>query len=215
MTMRHIVFLFIVLFSAALSYQATTESTFFTSYIPRILFDHNFHSVVEGRFYRSGSMKGEELLRKIAQNRIRTVIDLRPSAQDSTAPASLEREMLEAYGIHYFNVPLVGSREPTRRELLPLLAAYDKAEEPILVHCSSGTHRSGVATVIWLLDKRGVPVDSALEQLTPRFGFIRPERQLKSWLTGKKTIDFLLWDFLEQRRRAPMSIRDWILTRTL
>ena len=205
-----LLFLFLV---GALSYQMVSDSTFFTSYIPSLVFGHNFHTVVDGRFYRSASMSGEELLKKVGENHIRTVIDLRPSARDDDKPASLERSLLESNGIKYFDVPLIGSRMPERSELLELLSTYDQAEEPILVHCSSGTHRSGVATAIWLLDKTTAPINVALEQLSPKFGYLWPERELKSWLTGTPTIDHLMWDYLAQNQSAPTSFRDWVENR--
>lgn len=191
--------------------QLLTETTAVTSFITRLVFHNNFYVVSAGKFYRSAEMSKEELTKTIGEYGLRTVIDLRKSDYRDLGRNGLqERQVVENAGARYVHLPMVGSREPSPQVLQELLDVYDRNPEPILVHCSSGTHRSGVASAIWLLAKENASFKIAQEQLSPRFGFFRFERDLKSFIQGHPTIDKLLWRYKEASENGKISFRDWV-----
>jgi uncharacterized protein (TIGR01244 family) len=194
----------------AVGYQMGTESTYFTSYAANALFRYNFHPVVPGRLYRSAQMPRDALAETIREYGIRTVIDLRLTEDASDETGLSEAEAARRAGADYRHIPFSSARVDQRASLLALLAAYRELPPPLLVHCSSGTHRAGVAAAAWLIDQAGWSPDRAAEQLTMKYGFFRPERDLKAFLQGRPTLDRVIRAYSLVRDERNISFRDWV-----
>ena len=145
-----VVLVLIITLLAALGVQLVGDTTAFTSSLAQLLFRDNFHEVSAGRLYRSAEMSSERIDEVVEQYEIKTVLDLRLNPLDENG-ANLEREAVESHGVAYYSLPLRGTRVPQPEQLREMLELYRFSEEPILVHCTSGTHRSGVASAIWLI----------------------------------------------------------------
>lgn len=194
--------------------QMVGETTAVTSYLANTIFANNLHEVVPQKFFRSAEMSRAELKHTIKQHGIKTVIDLRmdQDAPDSTGLS--EADAAAAAGAGYVHLPFSSARADQLDQLAKLLEVYDSAPQPILVHCSSGTHRSGVAAALWLLEKEHRGYDEAMLQLTPRYGFFRFERDMKSFFQGAPTLDMIFSRYREETGRAsaltPISLKSWI-----
>lgn len=194
----------------ALAYQMGTESTYFTSYAANALFRYNFHPVVPGRLYRSAQMPREALARTIREHAIKSVIDLRLMADAPDETGLTEAEAARRAGAAYRHIPFSSARADQRASLLALLAAYREMPPPFLVNCSSGTHRAGVASAVWLIDQAGRSPRQAAEQLTMKYGFFQPERDLKAYLQGRPTLDRVISAYTLVRGERNVSFRDWV-----
>ncbi|MCC6954862.1 MAG: tyrosine-protein phosphatase [Deltaproteobacteria bacterium] len=190
--------------------QIAGEDTTFTSALSNIAFRNNFHTVVEGRFFRSAEMPPDELERVYREHGVRTVLDLRLGAENAEALTIAERLRVEQLGGDYVHFPLRGSRVPTHEQMRELISILDNAKTPVLVHCTSGSHRSGLVAAVWLMTQEGQSVDVAKGQLAPVFGFFRFERALKSYIQGHPTLDNLLWIFESKSRETGISFREWV-----
>lgn len=194
--------------------QMVSETTAVTSYIANTIFSSNLHEVVPARFFRSAEMSRAELQKTIQQRGIKTVIDLRldQDAPDSTGLS--ESAAAAAAGASYLHLPFSSARADQLDQIAKLLAAYDTAALPILVHCSSGTHRSGVAAALWLMTKEDRSYDEAMSQLTPKYGFFRFERDLKSFFQGAPTLDMIFSQYRDAASKvsegAPLSLKSWV-----
>lgn len=193
----------------ALGYQMGGESTYFTSYAANALFRYNFHEVVPGRLYRSAQMPRAELTRTVREHGIKSVIDLRLTADAPDETGLTETEAARRGGAGYRHIPFSSARIDQRKSLLELLLAFDELPRPVLVHCSSGTHRAGVASAVWLLDQEGRPPEDAAGQLTMKYGFFRPERMLKEFVQGRPTLDRVIGEYARVRRESEIRFRDW------
>ena len=207
---RRTLLLLALLLVALEGYQLATEQTLFTSAAANLLFENNLHTVVPGKLYRSAEMPPEALGGIIRRFGIATVLDLRLGKDGHAYPAGSEERAVKEAGAAYVSVPLKGSREPTREEVEALLSAFDRATPPVLVHCTSGTHRSGVASALWLIDKEGLDPRVAAEQLSLQYGFVYAERRLKGLIQGHPTIDGLVWDYLTAYQSTGVKLRDWV-----
>lgn len=199
-----------LLLFGAVCYQMGTESTYFTSYTANAIFRNNFHAVVPGRLYRSAQMPRDELIDTIRKHGIKTVIDLRLNDDAPDETGFTEAAAARQAGAAYRHIPFSSSRMDQRRSLLALMATYREAKGPILVHCSSGTHRAGVASAIWLLEQAGKSPAEAAEQLTLKYGFFQLERDLKAYFQGRPTLDRAIRDYAEVRREQSISFWDWV-----
>jgi protein tyrosine phosphatase (PTP) superfamily phosphohydrolase (DUF442 family) len=193
------------------SYQLATESTSVTSVLANMAFDNNLHEVVPAKFFRASQMSPEDLRDFVTSRKIRTVIDLRMNPKSNSSAYQGDNEKLEQIGVSYRHFPLLGSKEMTQEQLLALLNLLDEVEEPIVVNCSSGTHRSGVVTAIYLMEKQGMSYQEAISQLSPKYGFIASERKLKSYFSGRPTIDNVIWRYGKARENNPeLTFRAWV-----
>ena len=198
-----------------LGYQMRTESTYFTSYAANALFRNNFHEVVPGKFYRSAQMFRDDLTQTVREHGIKSVIDLRLMDDAADETGTTEAEAASRGGAVYRHIPFSSARVDQRESLLDLLAAFDTLPRPVLVHCSSGTHRAGVASAIWLLDQEGRSPAEAAGQLTMKYGFFQPERDLKAYLQGRPTLDRAIREFAVVSGRKPIAFQDWVASSAL
>jgi protein tyrosine/serine phosphatase len=82
-----------------------------------------------------------------------------------------------------------------------IIAAIDR---PTLIHCKSGSDRTGLFCALYLILRENVPVADARHQLSLRFGHIR--------LTKTGILDHLFDQYLEYDARSPMPFAEWLDT---
>ena len=180
-----------------------------TEYLPRLIFKRNFAEIIPGEFYRSGQMSHQRLARTITSNKIRTVLDLRYGEDDPEADGKREKDIVAELGGKYLHFPLRASRRPEQKTIQELIQILDTLESPVLVHCSDGAHRTSVVSAIWMLTQAHEDLSLALEQMSPRYGFVKAERQFAEFLNGYPTIDDLIWDY-QQETNGQMPFREWV-----
>ncbi len=201
----------VALFAAlALTPQMVSDTTYLTSLVGKILFENNLHEVVPGRFYRAAEMSREDLAITMKRFGIKSVVDLRLKTDRPDESGWSEKEVVERNGGRYFQVPVKSSRLEQKERLEDILSIYDIAETPILVHCTSGTHRSGIAAAMWLMDKEHQDIESAKDQLSVKYGFFRFERVLKSLVQGHPTLDTILALYADETADTPTPFRKWL-----
>ena len=199
---KKVIFLSILLLVAS-SIQLVSDTTVVTSALAKNLFTSNLHEVAKARFFRSGEMSDEELSKVILDKGIKTVIDLRLDETDQNAT-------IEQNGATLFHIPISSSKEPKKESVKKIIEVFKEAKEPILVHCSSGTHRTGFVTALWLMFKGIGGIEVIDEQLSPKYGFFKPERTLKAMVQGEPTLDQLLWDLKEKNKNSGLDFNTWL-----
>ena len=65
--------------------------------------------------------------------------------------------MARDQGLEFYDLPMSACRRPTRRELLVLLDLFEHCRYPLLIHCKSGSDRTGLASALYLMSRRGEP----------------------------------------------------------
>lgn len=148
-----------------------------------------------GRIYRSGAMPrfGEEACRCVQQQNVATVVDLRSDAERDLAPCSLidrhpAGHLNASYDAALIFPPSAGFEEeggafndlhqslyavfaetlaPTYKAMFAALLGN---ETPMIVHCSAGQDRTGLAIAL-ILTVLGVPKETIL-----RIIYYRPRR---------------------------------------
>jgi protein tyrosine phosphatase (PTP) superfamily phosphohydrolase (DUF442 family) len=202
-----IVFLF---FFIGLSSQMLTESTWFTSSFSYFFSKNNFHIVKDGQIYRSASLNEKELKDLIKTYGIKTVVDLRYTGDKPEKYGFSEKEVVENLNVTYEWIPFVGTRTNQKDSFENLIKLAQKSTLPVLIHCSSGTHRTGVASAIWLMIANNESPDIAGKQLSTKYGYFYGERRIKSFFIGHQTIDAIIWRYLDKYHKTNISFIDWI-----
>jgi DSP-PTPase phosphatase fused to NAD+ Kinase len=103
----------------------------------------------------------------------------------------LEIKSSRENAVIYYDLPLNATRRPTRRELLQLIDLLEHCSYPLLIHCKSGADRTGLASALYRMVRRGEPPESALSSFSIEFGHVpffgtehlhEPLQEYAAWL---------------------------------
>ena len=130
----------------------------------------NYHEVIPGRLYRSGQMTPSRLAVHAEKDLLCTVISLRPDMADAWHRD--EVEVCRALGVEHLDFPMPGDVPPTAEEMDALLSAMRSAQAPVLVHCTHGADRTGLAVALYLKCIEGRGADESARALSLRFGHL-------------------------------------------
>ena len=109
----------------------------------------NVHEVVAGELYRSAQLDPDQLNHYVKKYHIATVLNLRgpnpdaPWYQDEVKEAS-------ALGVKHIDFAMKASRELTDEQAKQLIITMRDAPKPLLIHCHSGSDRTGLASALYV-----------------------------------------------------------------
>jgi uncharacterized protein (TIGR01244 family) len=96
-------------------------------------------------------------VKELAEKGFATIIDLR-TENEGTAE---EKKSVESAGMHYINIPVTGERI-NHEQLAAFTRIIEKAQTPVLVHCTSG-NRVGALWTTYRLSK-GIDSEIAFKE---------------------------------------------------
>jgi protein tyrosine/serine phosphatase len=129
----------------------------------------NFHTVVPGKVYRSGQMDEAQWLDYIHAYAIKSVLNLR--GEHRTSPwYQQEIRVAEHLGLAHYNFGLSASRDVDNATLEAILGIMRQAPKPMLIHCLSGSDRSGLIAAVYLFAIEGQLAGAAAHQLSLIYG---------------------------------------------
>ena len=131
----------------------------------------NFNEAVvqPAELYRSAQMDTSQLKAEVKKRGIKTVINLR----GENAGADWYRQEVAAcdrLNVHHVDVRFSAGHLPAPSEVTGLIEAFRAAPRPLLLHCRSGSDRTGLAAAIYLLDQEKVSARKAEAALSLRYG---------------------------------------------
>jgi protein tyrosine/serine phosphatase len=141
------------------------------AYIASILAGANFHPVTDGEAYRSGQINQDELEKYLKEYRIRSVLNLR--GENSGADwYEDEIAICKKLSVRHYDLAMTSSGNPGRDVLARLMTIFKEAPRPVLIHCRSGSDRTGLVAAMWKVVVDGDPKTIAEKQLSIRYGHI-------------------------------------------
>ena len=85
----------------------------------------------------------------LARAGVRTIVNNRPDGEDpGQLPAAEARHIADALGIAYHHIPITAATL-SRADVDAFAAVLSAAEQPVVVHCRSGTR----STLLWALTR--------------------------------------------------------------
>lgn len=129
----------------------------------------NFHAIVKGEAYRSAQPSADEIRAYREKYHIATIINLRGKS-DGQAWYDAEVRTAKELGIGHVDFPMSPRKELTQAQSLALIALMKSAPKPILIHCHSGSDRTGLASALYLAALAKVGEEKSETQLSIRFG---------------------------------------------
>ncbi len=172
----------------------------------RVTVGSNLHVVVPGRCYRSAQLSGTQLEAVVRRLGIRTVVNLR-GPNPGEAWYDEEEAAARRLGITKVDVRLSGFAPPEDHDLCQLVEALQKLPPPFLIHCGSGSDRSGLGAALYLLLQTDATVAEARRQISLRFG----HNPFGSAMCPNYLLDsYSAWLDASGRRHSPEHLRQWI-----
>jgi len=123
-----------------------------------------FAEVVPGKVYRSSELSPAALEQLVRRTGLKTVIDL-GVAPDGDPRDRRQQLAAQALGLHRYKFQLVGDSTGNPNEYLAALRlALDPANQPVLIHCATGSQRTSCAIALFRMAAQGYTADQALAE---------------------------------------------------
>jgi undecaprenyl-diphosphatase len=131
----------------------------------------NFHPITPGEAYRSAQLDRDELEYYINKHNIKSIVNLRGEHPDEPWYGE-ETQVCAEKNVKHYNIALSSSHEPADEDIRKLIAIFENAPRPVLIHCQAGADRSGLAAAMWkvIVDKE--PKSEAQKQLSLFYGHL-------------------------------------------
>lgn len=142
-------------------------------------------------------------IERYAKMGIRSILNLRGDGRYSHY--LFEEEACARFGVNLTSLTFSARRLSPREDMLELIEAMRQIEKPFLIHCKSGSDRTGLAAALYLAIIEGAPIKKARRQLHWRF------LHLSSTDTGVLDHVFDVYD--EDNAQDPIPLLDWLKTR--
>ena len=113
----------------------------------------------------------------LEQDEIKTIVNLRGENAGKDW-YDTEFAFAQENDLEFRSVRLSKGRLPTRQQLGDLIEIFKTAEYPLLMHCQSGSDRTGFAAVVYRLVVLDDPLEAALESFSIWYGHIQRDTPL-------------------------------------
>jgi protein tyrosine/serine phosphatase len=131
----------------------------------------NVHTVIPGELYRSATLAPERLAALVAEQGIRTVVNLRGGSPDRGWLRD-EIAAAKAGGARVVTLHWAAHREVSDDEVATFFRVIAESPKPILIHCKSGSDRTGLAVALYLAKLKGASELRSEIQLSILYGHL-------------------------------------------
>jgi protein tyrosine phosphatase (PTP) superfamily phosphohydrolase (DUF442 family) len=117
------------------------------------------------------NLSASALTGAIKEHGIKSIINLR-GGTDANDWHRAETATARQLGVQHFDFNQSANREFTESEMEQILTTIDAAPKPVLIHCKSGSDRTGLVGALYLYSLEGKSVEIARHQLTALYGHV-------------------------------------------
>lgn len=142
----------------------------FGAYLGALQLTGNFHEVLPGQLYRSAQPTPATLTEYSSRYGIKTIVNLRGSSDADWYRDEIATS--QQLGLKHIDFRMSANKPLSVERVHELVALLRDAPKPILIHCQSGSDRTGLASVIYLQQIAGIADETAEKQLSIVFGHI-------------------------------------------
>jgi len=134
---------------------------------------------VNNTLYRGGEPDMDGLVRLKDMN-IKTILSFQQDEDD----VANERAMVHAFGMEFYNIPLIAGQLPTEEQAFQFLkTATNQKNFPVFIHCDSGRTNTGIMMAIYRVIVDGWPANEAYQE-AKNLGFwpYKTDAELKAFI---------------------------------
>ena len=158
-------------------------------------YEGNLHAVSTGILYRSAQLSKTETRWAVREYQIKSVLNLRGA---HAGQPWYDEEIAAAgeLGLAHFDYPLSAKRFVTSQQIDEILDIMRNAPKPLLIHCKSGSDRTGLVAALYRFSETGAAAAEADRELSLVYGHF-------PYLTSRSgAMDDSFWAFVHSRARA-------------
>lgn len=151
----------------------------------------NFHTVIPNQVYRSAQLDSRQLNHYVEEYHIKSIINLRGAAID-TSWYENEIRISSEKGITHYDVHLDALNQNSGKNLRALATLIKTSPKPLLIHCWHGADRTGLASAMSLILLSNASLDDAEKQISLRYLVLDPRStgiveftDYKNWLLNQ------------------------------
>jgi protein-tyrosine phosphatase len=130
-----------------------------------LIFNNNFHEVVDGRIFRSAQFSGADLEKYIRKHELKTIINLRGENRGKEWYET-EKEIAANNHVELYDLRLEALTLPPVLLLDAIVETLQNAKRPLLIHCHSGVDRTGLVSALALAIELDPPISLVKNQLS-------------------------------------------------
>ncbi|QCT93893.1 protein tyrosine phosphatase [Caminibacter mediatlanticus TB-2] len=119
---------------------------FFTKHSFISLFTFNFHKI-DDNFYRSAQPTDKHLEEIIKKYNIKTVLNVR--GEEHIEILASQKEICKKYNVELITIKLHSRGIPSKEKINRLYEILTTSKYPMLVHCKSGSDRTGLVATLY------------------------------------------------------------------
>ena len=141
-------------------------------------------------------------IKVLADMGIKTILNLR--GESPKGYYLLEKEACAAHGITLIDYRMYSRDVHTVEKLLGARDLFEQIDYPCVMHCKSGSDRTGIMGVLYRHFKMGDTIEQAMAQLSLSY------LHVKAGKTGM--LDHFFQTYLDYNVATPISFSDWVQT---
>ena len=177
-------------------------------YLSLYIVDHGFVRAIypnmysiDRQMYRSSQPSPKQLRILKKKYGIKTIVNLR--GENGLSAYSLEKKACLNLNLELVNFRAYSRNPPESEEIKTLIKLFNKIKYPALMHCKSGSDRTGVvATLYRILYLKESVEDAFKKELHWKYGHI------KSSHTG--VLDYFFTQYLSENQDNPKTFLEWV-----
>ena len=177
-------------------------------YLSLYIVDHGFVRAIypnlyaiDNQMYRSSQPSPKQL--KILKRKygFKTIINLR--GENGLSAYSLEKEACSKLNLELVNFRAYSRNPPESDEVKQLISIFNNIKYPALMHCKSGSDRTGITAALYRIFYLKESVEEAYKkELHWKYGHI------KSSHTG--VLDYFFTQYISENQVNPVAFLDWV-----
>ena len=180
----------------------------FKDYLSLYLVDHGFVRAIypnlysiDNQMYRSSQPSPKQLKILKSKYGFKTIINLR--GENGLSAYTLEKEACSKLNLELINFRAYSRNPPESDEIKTLISIFNNIKYPALMHCKSGSDRTGVVATLYRILYLNESVEEALKkELHWKYGHI------KSSHTG--VLDYFFNQYISENQVNPKTFLDWV-----
>lgn len=138
-------------------------------YLYTLQYKGNIHAIVVGQAYRSNQPNPARIASMQKLYGIKTIINLR-GAEPGSKWYDEEIAAAKTLGISHTDFAMSSSKQFSPAQTRQLIALMQNAEKPVLIHCKSGSDRTGLAAALYVAAIAKGSESKAERQLSIAYG---------------------------------------------
>ena len=169
-------------------------------YLAYLHLSGNIHTVIVNQVYRSEHLSESHLQQVVQEKSIQTILDLSPIDNLND-----EEAIAKQHQVTYVYFPLQAMGMTSFMDLKQLTDMISGAKKPLLIHCKSGSDRTGLASAVALL-LNNASISQAMQQVEfIRYGIMNDQS------TGRVTLKpYELWLQKNNLQSSRQIFLEWV-----